>query len=164
MRIRIRMKRTAEDIIEIGRDLISVKERLGHGQFLPWIEAEFGMGEHSARNFMRVAEKFGGQIENYSRFSPTVLIAMATAPPDVITQVEAKAAAGEDVSVAEIARLKAEHKAKETALAQEAASAKALAATKAKELEDLQKLAKDKAAAASRRETNLIAEIRPQVA
>src|SRR5690348_13421400 len=28
---------------ETGRDLITIKERLGHGHFLAWIDAEFGM-------------------------------------------------------------------------------------------------------------------------
>ena len=32
--------------------------RLGHGQFLEWIEREFAWGDDSARNFMRVFEMF----------------------------------------------------------------------------------------------------------
>lgn len=32
-RIKVRMKRTTEDIIAIGKELIAVKERLGHGLF-----------------------------------------------------------------------------------------------------------------------------------
>ena len=42
-RIQFRMARTAQDIIEIGRDLIDQKESVGHGHFLEWIEAEFGL-------------------------------------------------------------------------------------------------------------------------
>jgi hypothetical protein len=38
-RIRLRLRRSAEDIIEIGRDLIEVKASIGNGNFLPWIEA-----------------------------------------------------------------------------------------------------------------------------
>ena len=34
-RIRQRMTRTAQDIVEIGRELIAVKDRVGHGNFLP---------------------------------------------------------------------------------------------------------------------------------
>lgn len=32
-RIRVRMKRTAEDIVAVGLDLIAIKERLPHGPF-----------------------------------------------------------------------------------------------------------------------------------
>jgi cytochrome c553 len=40
------------------REGIQVKEALGHGRFLRWIEAEFGMSERAARNFMGVATTF----------------------------------------------------------------------------------------------------------
>ena len=35
------MKRTAQGIIEIGQRLIEVKQTLGHGRFLEWLETEF---------------------------------------------------------------------------------------------------------------------------
>lgn len=57
--IHARLKRTAEDVIAIGQDLIEVKARLQHGQFLNWLESEFDLTRQSAANFMRVAEKFG---------------------------------------------------------------------------------------------------------
>ena len=41
------MARTVENIIEIGRDLALAKERLGHGNFLAWIDAEFGMSDQA---------------------------------------------------------------------------------------------------------------------
>ena len=70
MRIRLCMSRTAHDIIEIGRDLIETKKALGHGNFLPWIEAEFGMGYASASNFMNVAEEFGDRLLTVGASSP----------------------------------------------------------------------------------------------
>src|SRR4051794_28084474 len=60
-RINRRLHQSKNDIIEIGRDLIAMKRRLGHGRFLPWIASEFGMSDQSARNFMNVAEAFGGK-------------------------------------------------------------------------------------------------------
>lgn len=56
--IKERMKRTAQDIVEIGQRLIEVKERLGHGQFGKWLKAEFGWGTTTAWKFMRVGEQF----------------------------------------------------------------------------------------------------------
>lgn len=64
------MKRTAEDIVEIGRDLKEVKEKLDHGQFLPWIESEFGMSQQTASNFMRVAEQFADKLPIIGNFNP----------------------------------------------------------------------------------------------
>lgn len=37
-----------EDIIESGRDLLLVKKRIGHGNFLPWIEAAHYVGAKNA--------------------------------------------------------------------------------------------------------------------
>ena len=53
-RIKLRLKKTVEDIIEIGRELTTVKDQLPHGQFLPWVSAEFEMSEDTAQNFLRV--------------------------------------------------------------------------------------------------------------
>ncbi|MGV2830423.1 DUF3102 domain-containing protein [Myxosarcina sp. GI1(2024)] len=52
------MRRTVQDIVEIGRKLSEVKAQLGHGNFLKWLKYEFEWQERSARNFMRVAEAF----------------------------------------------------------------------------------------------------------
>ncbi len=72
-RIKLRLKRTVEDIIEIGRELTAVKDELPHGQFLPWIAAEFEMSHVTATQFMNVAERFGGQILNNCNYSGTSL-------------------------------------------------------------------------------------------
>jgi hypothetical protein len=58
-RIRERMDKTVENIIEIGNNLLAAKEALEHGQFGPWLKAEFGWCERMARNCMAVAEQFG---------------------------------------------------------------------------------------------------------
>jgi Protein of unknown function (DUF3102) len=52
--IRALMRRTAQDIFEIGQKLIDIKEKLGHGNFLAWLSAEFDWNERTARNFMSV--------------------------------------------------------------------------------------------------------------
>src|SRR5918912_824865 len=65
-RIRQTVKRTIEDIIEIGNELLAVKEALEHGQFGAWLRAEFGWTDRTARNFMGVAEQFGSKTETIS--------------------------------------------------------------------------------------------------
>ena len=54
-RIRQTVKRTIEDIMGVGNELLAVKDALPHGQFIPWLRAEFGWTERTARNFMAVA-------------------------------------------------------------------------------------------------------------
>lgn len=110
VRIKVRMARTASDIIEIGKDLIAVKEALGHGQFLPWIEAEFGMSADSAHRFMNVADRLGSQIPHGAEFQPTALYALAapSTPDELVEQVVARASDGETFTAADIKAMKAE--------------------------------------------------------
>lgn len=85
--IRARMKRTAEDIIAIGQDLIDVKEELGHGRFLEWIRVEFGMSRWTAQNFMRTTERFGDKNANFAHLSASVLYELAApSTPDAIIE------------------------------------------------------------------------------
>ena len=62
--IRMLVRRSTQDIIDIGRHLIAVKEYLPHGEFLPWIETEFEWSERTAKRFMSVAEAFGTKCRN----------------------------------------------------------------------------------------------------
>lgn len=106
--IKLRLKRTVEDIIEIGRELTAVKAELLHGQFLPWIAAEFEMHENTARSFMQVSERFG-EFTNFVDFKPSVLYALAalSTPEAVIDKAVAKAESGEKVTVADVKDWKA---------------------------------------------------------
>jgi hypothetical protein len=78
-RIRERVKKTVEDIIEVGNDLLAVKEALEHGHFGAWLRAEFGWTDRTARNFMAVAEQFGGKTETLSemKIDPTAAYLLA---------------------------------------------------------------------------------------
>jgi hypothetical protein len=93
-RIRERRQRQIEDIIAIGRDLLLVKERLGHGQFLAWLQVEVALSERSAQNHMRVAEEFEGKSATVADLPPTVVYKLAakTVPPevrqDILSQLE----------------------------------------------------------------------------
>lgn len=48
-RIRQMVERTREDLLMVGRDLLAVKAALPHGRFGPWLRAEFGWTERTAR-------------------------------------------------------------------------------------------------------------------
>ena len=56
---RFLMQRTAEAIIEIGKRLLVLKEKEGHGDFTKIVEEEIGIPYTSANRFMNVAIKTG---------------------------------------------------------------------------------------------------------
>lgn len=49
---------TAQNIIEIGKRLIEVKNNLPHGEYLNWLENKVDFSDRTARNFMKVATTF----------------------------------------------------------------------------------------------------------
>jgi hypothetical protein len=103
-RIRQRMARTAKDIVEIGRELIAVRDRVGRGNFLPWIAREFGMSDQTAYRFIHVAKNMADQIPHGVEFPPAVLYALAapSTPEEVRTEITERAAAGETVTLADV--------------------------------------------------------------
>jgi hypothetical protein len=52
------MRRSAQDIIDIGQKLTEVKEKLGHGNFRAWLRGEFSWSVRTAARFMQVATQF----------------------------------------------------------------------------------------------------------
>jgi hypothetical protein len=111
-RIRLRISRTVKDVIEIGRELIAVKERLGHGNFLAWIDREFGMNAKSAERFISVAQQFGDKFDSVSSLSLTALYELAapSTPEEVQAKVTERLAAGDSVTGADVKALKNEIK------------------------------------------------------
>lgn len=73
----ILLKRTAENIIQIGKNLQSVSDALPQGMFLPWLKSEFGMSQPIAYNFMQVAKRFDGKIINFINLPVSALYLLA---------------------------------------------------------------------------------------
>jgi hypothetical protein len=139
-RIREKMKRTAQDIIEIGRDLIAAKEHIGHGGFGEWLEAEFQMSEQAARNFIHVAERFGSESTKFVDFNPSILYMLAapSTPDPIVEQVTSGAIPATTAAVKEaIAKAKAAE-AKAAAIQQQLVSVRAAADEKQEEYEAAQ--------------------------
>lgn len=59
---RRRLKRSAMDIYCIGVNLLEAQKITEHGEFLPWLRQEFGMGKTSAYEFIHVARAFESKI------------------------------------------------------------------------------------------------------
>jgi len=106
-------KRCAENIVEIGKRLAGVKDILPHGSWLPWIEAEFGWTDRTARNFIQVYEFSKSEI--ISNLTPTVLYMLAApSTPEPVREVAVELAkAGEKVTPRVVSQLKEAHKVEE---------------------------------------------------
>jgi hypothetical protein len=111
-RIRSKVKKTLEDIIEVGNDLLGVKEALPHGQFGPWLKGEFGWGERMAQNFMSVAERFGAKSAIIADLTiqPTAayLLAGPSVPDEAREKAVERAEAGEQITTAVAKQILAE--------------------------------------------------------
>jgi DNA repair exonuclease SbcCD ATPase subunit len=112
-RIKIRLKRGAEDIIENGRDLLDSKNKLGHGKFERWIKSEFGLGLTTAKKFIQVFEKFGDKSPLCGDLKPSEIYLLAQdSTPEIVREIVIeKIENGEKVDLKEIERLKSENKA-----------------------------------------------------
>jgi hypothetical protein len=100
-----RLKRqVGADIVAIGINLIAVKDRLkdrlGHGWFGEWLEAEFSWSPRTARRFMLVAEHFAGKTDSVSVLEPTTLYLLTSpsTPMSIRTQVTERLDRGEPTS------------------------------------------------------------------
>ncbi len=98
--IKALVKRTAQDIIDIGSMLIEVKERLPHGMWGGWLDTEFGWDQRTARRFTTVAVKFKSDIMSDLNISPTVLYLLAapSTPDEARTEAIDRASDGETIT------------------------------------------------------------------
>lgn len=60
--IRETVRKTVEDIIEVGNALTAVKDSLEHGQFGQWLKAEFERSRRTASHYMAIADQFGAKM------------------------------------------------------------------------------------------------------
>lgn len=94
------LKKTAENIIKIGKNLQEVKARLPHGMFLPWLKSEFGLSEKMARNFMYVKDRFENKSVNFTDLSISALYLLSApgTPPEAVDEALQRAEKGEKIT------------------------------------------------------------------
>lgn len=109
--IRTIIKRTAQDVIDIGQKLIEVKERLPRGQFDLWVSVELGVERASAYRFIAVAERFS-TVSQIETIAPSALYALAapSAPDSARDEALARAASGEQITHQKARQIIVEHK------------------------------------------------------
>ena len=118
-KIRGLVRRSATDLREIGRQLIQVKELLGHGLFGEWLVREFGWDERTAQRFMTVAVRFEGiKSDKLSLFAPSALTLLAapSTPDGAVEEALADADAGQPVGCSRAQELIEQHTAATEAL------------------------------------------------
>lgn len=110
LEIRAFQKRTAESIIQIGLRLEEVKEAVGHGQFLNWLEIEFGWSDQTARRYIHVAIKFNNllNLDHYAT-SAMYLLAAPSTPDAVLDRAQEMTVEGQYISHAKAQELLAQY-------------------------------------------------------
>jgi DUF3102 family protein len=89
-------------IVEIGEALRRAKELLGHGNFLPWLKAEFRWSERTARNYMSLADHFQGKTANFADLDLGTARELIDAPAEVSEPIMRRAESGETISQEEV--------------------------------------------------------------
>src|ERR1700733_11745295 len=64
--------RITGNTIKIGRELLTMKERLNNGQFGAWVLAEFGMVQRTAQRYMATA-RLSAKCDLVADLSPAAL-------------------------------------------------------------------------------------------
>lgn len=112
VQLRLRLTRTVDDIIAIGRNLSEVKDVLDHGQFTRWLESEFSLTDRTAQRFMTIHERFRTKPTRVSDLSFRAIAELAapSTPDEIVEDVTERAAKGEKFTAADIKKLKADLK------------------------------------------------------
>ncbi len=107
-RIRTRIGKATQDLVDIGRDLVAAKKNLiDHGAFIKWVESEVGIVSRTAQAYMALAKFADDNGAAIALLPPTTAhrLAAKSAPPEIVSKVVAKALTGEvlpDRAVAEM--------------------------------------------------------------
>ena len=91
-------------ILDTGRELLAVKDRLDHGLFMKWVASELGINPRTAQNYMMAATAFGDKSEIVSHLPPTTIYALSapTVPSSFREEVVGRLEAGERLSANEL--------------------------------------------------------------
>lgn len=70
------VEKTATAVVEIGRRLNEVHDRLGRKFFTPWLKAEFDWSQAVASNYMQAAKRFGDS-DCVAQFQSSAIVDLA---------------------------------------------------------------------------------------
>lgn len=106
------MRRTAQDIIDIGQKLFEVKEQLEHGNFRNWLKVEFNWSISTATKFMQVAAQF--KCVKFTHLDITAsalyLLAAPSTPGEARVEALERASLGETITHSKAKAIAFKHK------------------------------------------------------
>ncbi len=96
-RILKRHRTQIESMLENGEDLIRAREILRHGEFLKWLENEFGWSQRTAYNYMNSAKRFAGRFALVANLTPSAVYELSapSTPDSVCEKIVKRLEAGE---------------------------------------------------------------------
>jgi hypothetical protein len=97
-RIRKRIGKATQDLIDIGRDLLLAKKDLvDRGAFVKWVECEVGIVRRTAQAYMALAKLAHNNGAAIALLPPTTAhrLAAKSAPHEIVSEVVGKALSGE---------------------------------------------------------------------
>ncbi|YAF94033.1 MAG: DUF3102 domain-containing protein [Nodularia sp. CChRGM 3473] len=118
--IKERLRRSAQDIWEIGQKLADVRSHLKHGQFETWLKVEFGWSRRTAYNFINVYEAFSERA-NLAQIniatSALYLLAAPSTPQNVREEILQRAHEGKTLTHKSLRQVIDEEKSQSTSVA-----------------------------------------------
>lgn len=112
--IRRLIRRSSEDILEIGRNLVRVRDLLPKGQFQDWVTSEFSWSLRTAYNFIAVHERLGGFIERGQLASVSnaalYMLAGGSVPDEVVASITQRVENGERIGPKDVAGALEDHR------------------------------------------------------
>lgn len=80
--------------VQAGRELASIKGRLDHGHWLPWLELECRIDKRTAQRYMATAEAFGEKYDTVSYLPMSTVYKLASPKAEpikaaIVTKIEA---------------------------------------------------------------------------
>ena len=110
--IKVLIRQTAKNIVEVGQKLSEVKQQLKHGEFRNWLKTEFNLSISSATKFMQVSEKFKNVNFTHFNFSASALYTLAApSTPDSAREYALQLASkGENITYSKARQIVNQHK------------------------------------------------------
>jgi hypothetical protein len=90
-------KRFIADVVEIGKHLAKVKAKVGHGEFLTWLEKNFTMSVATAERAIAVS-KLPAKLVKLTNLDLTVAYMVARQPPEVVEEICQRLESGETIT------------------------------------------------------------------
>lgn len=105
-------RQSIQNILRIGQILLQVKERLPHGQWLDWLDLEFGWTDRTARNYMQAAQEFKLETISDLNFAAKAIydLASPSTPEEAREEAINRAQTGERITVAAAREIRDKHR------------------------------------------------------